>query len=108
VLFGFGVVYDTPPDTLAAIPGWVREIVTAQQGTRFDRAHFKDFGDSSLDFEVVYFVLDPDYNRYMDIQQAINLALVRRCAAEGVAFALPTRTLHVESLPPAAPAPAHG
>ncbi|MDD3650030.1 mechanosensitive ion channel family protein [Immundisolibacter sp.] len=108
VLFGFGVVYDTPPDTLAAIPGWVRESVEAQPGTRFDRAHFKGFGESSLDFEVVYFVLDPDYNRYMDIQQAINLALVRRFAAEGVEFAFPTRTLHVASRPPAAPVPAHG
>ncbi|MFZ5493415.1 MAG: mechanosensitive ion channel family protein [Pseudomonadota bacterium] len=108
VLFGFGVLYSTPPQTLAAIPGWVREIVEAQPGTRFDRAHFKAFGDSSLNFEVVYFVLDPDYNRYMDAQQAINLELVRRFAAAGVDFAFPTRTLHVETLPPAIPAAAHG
>jgi small-conductance mechanosensitive channel len=108
VLFGFGVVHDTPPDTLAAIPVWVRDIVAGLDGTRFDRAHFKGFGDSSLDFEVVYFVLDPDYNRYMDIQQAINLALVRRFAAEGVAFAFPTRTLHVQTLPSLVSAAAHG
>jgi small-conductance mechanosensitive channel len=108
VLFGFGVLYSTPPDVLAAIPGWVRDIVTAQPGARFDRAHFKSFGDSSLDFEVVYFVLDPDYSRYMDIQQAINLELVRRFAAAGVDFAFPTRTLHVETLPLAAAAAAHG
>jgi small-conductance mechanosensitive channel len=108
VLFGFGVLYSTPPDTLAAIPDWVRDIVQAQPGARFDRAHFKGFGDSSLNFEVVYFVLDPDYNRYMDIQQAINLALVRRCAAEGVEFAFPTRTLHVQTLPPTVPVVAHG
>jgi small-conductance mechanosensitive channel len=108
VLFGFCVVYDTPADTLAAIPEWVREIVEGIDGTRFDRAHFKGFGDSSLDFEVVYFVLDSDYNRYMDIQQAINLALVRRCAAEGVEFAFPTRTLHVQTLPPTVPVVAHG
>ena len=108
VLFGFGVLYSTPPDTLAAIPDWVREIIEGLEGTRFDRAHFKGFGDSSLDFEVVYVVLDPNYNRYMDLQQAINLALVRRCAAEGVDFAFPTRTLHVETLPPPASAAEHG
>jgi small-conductance mechanosensitive channel len=108
VLFGFGVRYSTPPDTLAAIPDWVRDIVTAQSATRFDRAHFKGFGDSALAFEVVYFVLDPDYNRYMDIQQAINLALVHRFAAAGVDFAFPTRTLHVEMLPSAGPAAADG
>lgn len=104
VLFGFGVLYSTPADTLAAIPGWVREIVEGLDGTRFDRAHVKGFGASSIDFEVVYFVLDPDYNRYMDLQQAINLALLRRLAAAEVQFAFPTRTVHVESLPDRAPA----
>ena len=108
VLFGFGVLYRTAPDMLTAIPGWVRDIVEAQPGTRFDRAHFKGFGDSALAFEVVYFVLDPDYNRYMDIRQAINLALVHHFAAAGVDFAFPTRTLHVESLPAVAPAAADG
>lgn len=103
VLFGFGVLYQTPAQTLAAIPGMVKQIVQAQSDVRFDRAHFKGFGDSSLDFEVVYFVLDPDYNRYMDIQQAINLALVERFTATNVGFAFPTRTLHVESLPAVAP-----
>lgn len=106
VLFGFGVLYRTSPDTLAAIPGWVREIVEGLEGSRFDRAHLKGFGASSLDFEVVYFVLDPDYNRFMDLQQAINLALLRRFAAAGVEFAFPTRTLHVDTLPPAATAAA--
>lgn len=104
VLFGFGVLYSTPVDTLAAVPGWVRAIVEGLDGTRFDRAHVKGFGASSIDFEVVYFVLDPDYNRYMDVQQAINLALVQRFAAERIEFAFPTRTVHVQSLP-TAPAP---
>ncbi|WP_448510553.1 mechanosensitive ion channel family protein [Immundisolibacter sp.] len=99
VLFGFGVLYQTPPEQLATIPPLVREIVEAQAGVRFDRAHFKSFGDSSLDFEVVYYVLDSDFNRYMDIQQAINFELVRRFAAQEIGFAFPTRTLHVNTLP---------
>jgi len=86
----------------------VREIITGQVGARFDRAHFKGFGASSLDFEVVYFVLDPDYNRYMDIQQAINLELVNRFAAAGVEFAFPTRTVHIETLPTVTAEPAGG
>jgi small-conductance mechanosensitive channel len=62
---------------------------------RFDRAHFASFGDSSLDFEVVYFMLVPDYTAYMDVQQAINLELYRRMEELEVEFAFPTRTLHV-------------
>lgn len=99
VVFSFGVVYQTPHAQLARIPGMVRELVEAQRPTRFDRAHFSAFGDSDLRFEVVYFVLSPDYNLYMDIQQAINLGLFKRFEEESIQFAHPTRTLHVETLP---------
>lgn len=95
-LFTFGVVYQTPVEKLETIPGMVREIVESLEQTRFDRAHFKQLGDSSLDFEVVYYVLVPDYAVFMDIQQEINLRLLRRLAAEGVELAYPTRTLFVQ------------
>lgn len=107
VLFKIGVLYETPPDQLAALPAMIREIIESQSPVRFDRAHFKGFGDSSLDFEIVYFVLSSEYNTFMDVQQAINLELVRRCNAQGIGFAYPTRTLYVqqtekaESSPPA-------
>lgn len=96
VLFNFGVLYSTPPALLPKIPEIVREIIQSLETVRFDRAHFVKFGDSSLDFEVVYWMLDPDYNQYMDRQQAINLALVDRFAELGIDFAFPTRTVHVE------------
>lgn len=101
VLFSFGVLYQTTPEQLESIPPMVREVIEATDQTRFDRAHFKAFGDSSFDFEVVYYVLAPDYNLYMDCQQTINLAITRRFAEHGIGFAYPTRTLHVESMPPA-------
>ncbi len=95
IVFSFGVVYDTPADKLQKIAGMVREIVESQDPVRFDRAHFFKFGDFSLDFEVVYYVLVPDYNTYMDIQQAINLELFRRFKADGIEFAFPTQTIFV-------------
>ncbi|NDP41001.1 MAG: mechanosensitive ion channel family protein, partial [Rhodoferax sp.] len=53
------------------------------------------FGAFSLDFEAVYYVLKPDYNVFMDVQQAINLQLVRRFAEQGIEFAFPTQTLYL-------------
>lgn len=97
--FSFGVVYETPLDKLAAIPAMVRAAVEAQPHTRFDRAHFKEYGEYALVFEVVYWMLRPDYDLYMDTQQAINLELYRRFAAEGIRFAYPTHTVYVH--PPA-------
>lgn len=96
IVFGFGVIYQTPPEKLPLINKIVREIIEKQGKVRFDRVHFKEYGDSSLNFEVVYFVKDPDYNLYMDIQQAINLDIFRRFQQEGIEFAYPTRTLFVQ------------
>jgi small-conductance mechanosensitive channel len=95
IVFSIGVTYQTPHEKLAAIPAMIHEIIEAQEMTRFDRAHFKAYGDFALTFETVYYVLVPDYNTYMDIQQAINLAIYERFEKEGIDFAYPTQTLYV-------------
>ena len=96
VVFSFGILYETPPEKVAWVAQEVRRIIEGIEGARFDRAHFKAFGDSSLDFEVVYYVCSGDYTRYMDIQQEINLALFRALAREGIGFAYPTRTVYLK------------
>jgi len=95
IVFAVGVTYDTPREKLEQIPGMLREAVESQEKTRFDRAHFKAFGAYSQDFEIVYYVTVPDYNTYMDIQQAINLHIHRRFEDAGIEFAFPTQTLYV-------------
>jgi small-conductance mechanosensitive channel len=89
VVFTIRVVYETPAARLEEIPEMIREAVEECQKTRFDRAHFAAFGDSSLNFEAVYYVLSADYNIYMDIQQQINLKLLRGFNAKGVKFSFP-------------------
>ncbi|WP_299757385.1 mechanosensitive ion channel family protein [uncultured Pontibacter sp.] len=95
VLFKLGVTYQTTYEQLEAIPGLLRRIVDEQENVRFDRAHFSSYGDSSLDFEVVYYVLASDYNVYMDTQQRINLRIFKEFHERGIDFAYPTRTLFV-------------
>jgi small-conductance mechanosensitive channel len=75
----------------------IREIIESQEHTRFDRAHFKDFGASALNFEMVYYVTKPDFNLFMDIQQAINLAIYDQFAAGEIKFAYPTQRIYLES-----------
>lgn len=96
VIFSLGVTFQTSLDKLQGIPAMVREIVERQARVRFDRAHFKEIGDSALLFEVVYYVLDPDYTLYMDIQQSINLEVIRQFTASGISFAYPTQSLFLE------------
>ena len=96
--FRFGVVYETPQEKLRAIPEMVKDVFTSiesLEGVRLDRVHFFAFGDSSLDFEVVYFIPTGDYNQYMDTQQEINFKLVERFTDENIGFAYPTRTIYL-------------
>ena len=97
IVFGLGVTYDTPAETMEKLPGVLREIIEAQDKTRFERAHFKGYGDSALSLECVYWVLSPDFAVYMDVQQAINLEVLRRFRDLGADFAFPTRTVHVQA-----------
>lgn len=95
-VFNVGVTYDTPPDKVERISGLIREAIEAQPDVRFDRAHFKGFGASSLDFEAVFYLLKPDFNFFMDTQQAINLKLLRDFGDRDIQFAFPTQTLHLQ------------
>jgi small-conductance mechanosensitive channel len=93
VVFATSVTYETPIEMVEKIPALIRGIIEAQDGTRFDRSHFAKHAAASLDFETVYYVRSPDYNRYMDIQQAINIRLHRELIALGAEFAYPTQKL---------------
>jgi small-conductance mechanosensitive channel len=95
VVFTVGVVYQTPREKLEKIPGIIRSAIEAQEDTRFDRAHFKSFGAYSQDFEAVYYVLVPDYNVYMDKQQAVNFYIHEQFESEGIEFAYPSQTVFV-------------
>lgn len=96
VEFAFGVLYETPKERLEKISKIVQDIIDKNNLIEFDRVHFKNFGDYSLNFEVVYYVLTDDYNKYIDIQQEINFALFEKFKKEGIGFAYPTRTVYVK------------
>lgn len=95
VVFATSITYETAIEHIERLPQLIREIIEAQTDTRFDRSHFARHAAASLDFETVYYVLSPDYNRYMDIQQAINIRLHRSLQQLGVEFAYPTQKLFV-------------
>jgi small-conductance mechanosensitive channel len=96
-LLNLDLEYGTDPSVVERVPAMVRQIVESQKGIRFDRSHFAGFMENALRIETVYFVLDPDYSRYMDVQQAINLAILKRFAAEKIQFAFPTRTVELKA-----------
>ncbi len=88
--FSVSILYETPRELVQQVPGIIEAAIRAQPKTRFDRAHFASFGGYALVFEAVYFVLDAEYNTFMNIQQAINLRLLEEFAERRIEFAYPT------------------
>lgn len=96
VVFLFGIVYGTPNEKIRKIPDIVKKAVEKENHARFERSHFKDFGDSCLHFESVYYILSGNYNEYMDIQERINLSVKEAFEIERIDMAFPTRTIYIE------------
>ncbi|MBV4451697.1 MULTISPECIES: mechanosensitive ion channel family protein [Pseudomonas] len=106
IVFEFRLTYDCSTEQIRQVTQRVQDIIKGEELARFDRCHFRSFGESALEFETVYIVLDASYNVYMDVQQRINLSIMEAVAELGACFAFPSRTVHVASLPEAAAVPA--
>ena len=102
VIFNINVDYRTPLEKLKLIPGILKSIVEQQKMAAFDRAHFATYGDWSFRFEVVYFVLDPDFNKFMDIHQIINYKIYEELQKNGIYI---VASPHASLIPPSEPGP---
>lgn len=100
IVFSIGVAYETTLEQLKAIPGYIEEIIKQTENTRFDRCHFHDYGDFSLNFEIVYYMTTPDYTAYMNAQQKINWEIKEIFEAQGIEIAYPTQVLYVNQSEP--------
>ena len=97
MIYSLGVTYSTRVEQMKAIPAWVEQIIEVIPNISFDRCHFTEFGDFSLNLELVYYIDTRDYTTAMNAQQAVNLGIMECFAREGIEFALPSRTLYLDS-----------
>ena len=100
VTFSVGVIYQTPVEKVKMIPPTIKRVIEEHDNARFDRAHFRNFGDFALIYEIVYYVLSADYNMYMDLQQSINFRLMEEFKKAELQFAYPTQQLYVTKTEP--------
>ena len=96
MIYSIGVTYQTTADQIQLIPTTIQTIIENTNHTIFNRCHFTTFGDYSLNFEIVYYIDNRDYTLAMDIQQSINLSIMRKFEEQGIEFAFPSQTLYLE------------
>jgi len=96
VKVNIGVSYATKRETLKKLPEILKEVVESVPGIEFGRAFFKSFDDSSLSFELIYFIDKyKDYTDYAQKQHLINCAIMDRFHKEKVEIPFPIRTVHL-------------
>ena len=96
MIYSVGVTYQTTADQIQSIPTTIQAIIDNTSHAIFNRCHFTTFGDYSLNFEIVYYIDNRDYTLAMDIQQSINLGIMRKFEEQGIEFAFPSQTLYLE------------
>jgi small-conductance mechanosensitive channel len=90
-VMSIGIAYETPREKVARVAGIIEAAIRSQAGVRFERCHFRDFGAYALNFEAVFFVLQPKLDALMEAQHGINLRLLEAFATHGIEFAYPTQ-----------------
>ena len=95
-VFTLQVVYSTSTEMLRQLPTITKDIISSQELATFDRAHLSDFGSSSINFEIVYFVESREYRKYMDTQHSVLLKIVEAFRERGIEFAYPSQTLYFD------------
>lgn len=91
VTFAIGVIYQTPPEMLRALPALLEEQVKAA-GHEFIRSSFVTFGPSSLDFELLFDVFSEDFDAVVGARTEVAIRLFEAMTAAGYQFAYPTQT----------------
>ncbi len=60
------------------------------------RVYFSDFNDWSLNIYMSYWVKPPDYWVYHEVNEQVNLEIMKRFEPEKIEFAFPSQTLYVK------------
>jgi small-conductance mechanosensitive channel len=93
IAFTVKVTCDTPIEKLKKIPEIIAEVINKIKMSKLDTVHFRQFGDFSFDFDVVYYVKTGDYTKYLDIQQQINFRILEEFEKEKIEMAYPTQKI---------------
>ncbi len=92
-----GVAYESDVDLVRKVLLEVAEAAEAPLSNPEPRVRFRSFGASSLDFELLVWIREPELRgRILD---SLNTAVFKRFQAEGISIAFPQQDLHVRSLP---------
>ena len=89
--------YETTPDQMRYVLVKIREILYAHPFVSPDpaRVRFMGFGADTLNIEIFAYVLTPNFDEFLEVQEDLSLRIMEAVAEAGAAFAFPSRTLYL-------------
>ena len=95
VLLSHSVCYDTEISKLEKIPIEIKKIIESHKDTEYSRSNLKELSDYSIIFETEYFISSPDYAYFMEINEQINLEIMKYFKSKKIEFAYPTQNINI-------------
>ncbi|MEQ9187491.1 MAG: mechanosensitive ion channel family protein [Cryomorphaceae bacterium] len=96
VKFNVGVLYGTTESQLKKVVQDIQKYIDEHPHTNQDgEIHFIEFGASSLDIMVLYYIDTMDWSVFLKIKEEINFEIMRIVEEHGADFAFPTQTIHL-------------
>ena len=93
----FGLRYETTAGQLQLVLKEIRKMLSEYPGVepKTHRTRFVRFGDFSLDIDVLAYVLTPDWEGFLAVQEEILIRLMGIIEASGTSFAFPSQTMYI-------------
>lgn len=98
IKLNFGLIYSTPNDVLEKVRKEIKDYINENKDILPEpcRIHFREFAESSLNFEVICYTQTSDMDEYLNISNDLNLAIKRIVEANNTDFAYPTSTVYLQ------------
>lgn len=96
-----GLTYGTTATQMKQILKEMRELLKNDEDIHQQtiHIHFTEFQDSALGIFCYFFTKTTNWGEYMHVRERINLELMEIVEKNGAAFAFPSQSLYVESMP---------
>jgi MscS family membrane protein len=97
VKFNIGLTYETAPEQIKAIVTDIQEMINLHEKTNQDgRVRFQEFGSSSLDIMVMYFVDSPKWEDLINVKEDVNYKIMEIVKKHNSDFAFPSTTVYLQ------------
>ena len=96
VKFNIGLTYETTPKQIKAIVFEIQEMINKHKDTNQEgKVRFQEFGSSSLDILIVYFVQSPKWETLINVKEDINYKIMEIVKRNKSDFAFPSTTVYL-------------